>query len=53
MPLTLLRMPPGPPYTSNSNIETRVALDKAVFTKNTIGYILTLNNISLIIIRYK
>jgi hypothetical protein len=53
MPLTLLRTPLEPPYTSDSNIKIRVALSKAALTKNTIDYILTLNNISLITIRYK
>jgi hypothetical protein len=53
IPLTLPRTPPEPPYTSNSNIETRVSLGETALTKNTIGYILTPNDISLITIRYK
>jgi hypothetical protein len=53
MPLTLPRMLPEPPYAGNSDIETRVSLGKAVLAENTIGHILTLNDISLIMIRYK
>jgi hypothetical protein len=53
MPLTLLRTPPKPPYTNNSNIETRVLLSEATLIKNTISHILTPNDVPLIIIRYK
>jgi hypothetical protein len=53
MPLTPLRTPLKPPHANNSNVKARVALNKATLAKNAISYILTLNDISLITIRYK
>jgi hypothetical protein len=40
-------------YINNNNIKVKVTLNKAVLIKNIISYILTLNNVSLIIIKYK
>jgi hypothetical protein len=53
MPLTLLKTPLKPFHASNSNIKTRVSLSEAALVKNTISYILTLNNVFLITIKYK
>jgi hypothetical protein len=53
MPLTPLRTPLKPLYASNSDIKARVALNEAILAKNATSYILTLNDVSLITIKYK
>jgi hypothetical protein len=53
MPLTPPRTPPEPPHAGNSDTEERVALGEAALAENTIGHMSTLNDVSLITIRYK
>jgi hypothetical protein len=53
MPLTPPRTPPEPAHASNSDAETRVALDEAALAENSTGSISTPNEVSLITIRHK